>query len=137
MRQSRRFKASASVERAGGAFSPMWNNLAWLAARQASISRNDSRHVSCAKAMTRNRSAQPSVRTPASPLCRSMIRPKVLHGTNSIAMAEFAALSGSRRMEFLRLQWPQVGDHEVRTFRGKQRGEVEIVDVIPISPALH
>ena len=52
------------------------------------------------------------------------------------AMAEFAALSGSRRMEFLRLQWPQVGDHEVRTFRGKQRGEVEIVDVIQISPAL-
>lgn len=28
MRQLRRFNASASVERAGGAFSPMWNSLA-------------------------------------------------------------------------------------------------------------
>src|SRR5208283_2010406 len=37
--------------------------------------------------MTRNRSAQPSVRTPASPLCRSMMRPKVFHGTNSITCA--------------------------------------------------
>ena len=52
------------------------------------------------------------------------------------SMAEYAALSGSRRMEFLRLQWPQVGENEVRQFRGKQRGQVEIVDVIHISPAL-
>src|ERR1700737_2523291 len=37
--------------------------------------------------MMRNKSAQPSVRTPASPLCRSMMRPKVFHGTNSIPCA--------------------------------------------------
>src|ERR1700737_4840977 len=37
--------------------------------------------------MMRNKSAQPSVRTPASPLCRSMMRPKVFHGTNSITCA--------------------------------------------------
>jgi hypothetical protein len=30
----------------------------------------------------------------------------------------------------------QVGEQEVRAFRGKQRGEVEIVDVIRISPAM-
>ncbi len=30
----------------------------------------------------------------------------------------------------------QVGEQEVRSFRGKQRGEVEIVDVIRISPAM-
>jgi len=35
----------------------------------------------------RNKSAQPSVRTPASPLCRSMLRAKVFHGTNSITCA--------------------------------------------------
>src|SRR5215208_3982410 len=87
MRQSRRSRASASVERAGGAFIPMWNSLAWLAPRQASMSRSDSRQVSCAKAMTRNKSAQLRVRTPASPLCRSMMRPKVFHGTNSITCA--------------------------------------------------
>jgi hypothetical protein len=51
------------------------------------MSRNDSRHVSCAKAITRNKSAQPSVRTPISPWWRSMMRPKVFHGTNSITCA--------------------------------------------------
>lgn len=65
----------------------MWNSLVWLAARQASMSRSDSRQVSCAKAMTRNRSAQFRVRTPASPLCRSTMRPKVFQGTNSITCA--------------------------------------------------
>src|ERR1035437_4400562 len=37
--------------------------------------------------MIRNRSAQLSVRTPASPLCRSMMRAKVFQGTNSITCA--------------------------------------------------
>ena len=35
----------------------------------------------------RNKSAQPNVRTPASPLYRSMMRAKVFHGTNSITCA--------------------------------------------------
>src|ERR1019366_7550024 len=48
------------------------------------MSRSDSRQVSWENAITRNKSAQPSVRTPASPLWRSMMRPKVFHGTNSI-----------------------------------------------------
>ena len=51
------------------------------------MSRSDSRQVSWAKAITRNRSAQPKVRTPASPLCRWMMRPNVFHGTNSITCA--------------------------------------------------
>lgn len=50
-------------------------------------------------------------------------------------MAEFAALVGARRMEFLRLQWPQVGAEAVRLIRGKQRGR-EVVDVVAMSPAL-
>jgi hypothetical protein len=51
------------------------------------MSRSDSRQVSCAKAMIRNRSAQLRVRTPASPLCRSTMRPKDFQGTNSITCA--------------------------------------------------
>ncbi len=51
------------------------------------MSRSDSRHVSWANAMTRNKSAKPSVRTPESPSCRSMIRPNVFHGTNSMTCA--------------------------------------------------
>jgi|CZKL01.1.fsa_nt_gi hypothetical protein len=71
---------------------------------QASISRSDSRQVSWAKAMMRNRSEQPSVRTPASPLRRSMIRPKLFHGTNSMTcennvLPAFMRHSGSFKPE--------------------------------------
>lgn len=51
-------------------------------------------------------------------------------------MAEFAALAGSRRMEFLRLQWPQWQPDAVRLIRGKQRDGKEVVDVVTMSPAL-
>lgn len=50
-------------------------------------------------------------------------------------MAEFAALTGNRRVEFLDLHWPQVGDVEVRLMRGKQRDR-QVVEVVGISPAL-
>lgn len=50
-------------------------------------------------------------------------------------MAEFAALTGNRRAEFLQLHWPQVGEHEVRLMRAKQRGR-QIVEAVAISPAL-
>src|SRR5664279_3224298 len=43
--------------------------------------------ASLLEAITRNNSAQPSVRMPTSPLCRWTIRPKVFHGTNSITCA--------------------------------------------------
>ena len=51
------------------------------------------------------------------------------------SMAEFAALTGIRRIEFLELHWPQISDTEARLIRGKQR-EKQIVEVISISPAL-
>src|ERR1017187_5396140 len=47
--------------------------------------------------MMRNRSAQPSVRTHASPLCRAMMRPKVFHGTNSITCANSVLPTFMRR----------------------------------------
>ena len=50
-------------------------------------------------------------------------------------MAEFAALTGCRRVEFLKMHWPQVGDTELRLIRGKQRDK-QVVEVIGISPAL-
>lgn len=39
-----------------------------------------------------------------------------------VAMAQFAALAGSRRIEFRTLHWPQVDDELVRLTRAKQRG---------------
>lgn len=50
-------------------------------------------------------------------------------------MAEFAALSGNRRVEFLNLHWPQVSD-VVRMFRAKQRGGKKTVELLGISEAL-
>ena len=49
-------------------------------------------------------------------------------------MAEFAALTGNRRIEFLELHWPQVIASEVRLIRGKQRDK-QVVEAISISPA--
>lgn len=51
-------------------------------------------------------------------------------------MAEFAALTGNRRIEFLGMHWPQVGETEIRLMRGKQRGDKQVVEVVSISPAL-
>jgi hypothetical protein len=67
--------------------------------------------------MTRNRSAQLSVRTPASPLYRSMMRPKVFQGTNSIICANsvlptFMRHPGSFKPESI----------------AKQQSEIQIVD---------
>jgi integrase len=50
-------------------------------------------------------------------------------------MAEFAALTGNRRIEFLNLHWPQVGEAEIRLIRGKQRDR-PVVEVVAVSPAL-
>ena len=51
------------------------------------------------------------------------------------SMAEFAALTGNRRIEFLELHWPQISDTEARLIRGKQRDK-QVIEVISISPAL-
>lgn len=51
------------------------------------------------------------------------------------AMAEFAALTGNRRIEFLELHWPQVGDDVIRLVRAKQRHR-QVVEVVSISPTL-
>lgn len=52
-------------------------------------------------------------------------------------MAEFAACSGNRRVEFKGLHWTQVDEHEIRLMRAKQRtGDQPIVEVIEVSPRL-
>jgi integrase len=51
-------------------------------------------------------------------------------------MAEFASITGNRGAEFRLLTWPQVGGAELRIMRAKQHGGNEVVEVIPVSPAL-
>lgn len=52
-----------------------------------------------------------------------------------VAMAQFAALAGSRRIEFRALHWPQVDDELVRLTRAKQRG-AERREMVFVSEAL-
>jgi hypothetical protein len=50
-------------------------------------------------------------------------------------MAEFAARSGNRRIEFRELHWPQVADDHIRLRRAKQRDDdAPAVEVVSISP---
>lgn len=52
-------------------------------------------------------------------------------------LAEFAALSGNRRIEFRELSWPQVSETEIRLRRAKQRDDdAPVVEVLGMSPAL-
>ena len=51
------------------------------------------------------------------------------------SMAEFATLTGNRRIEILELHWPQIDGTEVRLMRSKQRDN-QVVEVISINPAL-
>jgi len=53
-----------------------------------------------------------------------------------VMAAEFAALTGARQVEMLRLHWPQFGADEVRLRRAKQRMGSEKVERIAVSPAL-
>ena len=55
-----------------------------------------------------------------------------------VSMAQFSALTGNRRAEFLQLHWPQVDDAEqiIRLTRAKQRGAHTKRELVSISTAL-
>ena len=53
-----------------------------------------------------------------------------------VSMAEFAALTGNRRAEFLRLHWPQVDEELIRLQRAKGRGGNGKRELVAISDAL-
>lgn len=53
-----------------------------------------------------------------------------------VSMAQFAALTGNRRAEFLKLHWPQVDEEIIRLQRAKQRGKKSKRELIGVSAAL-
>jgi integrase len=53
-----------------------------------------------------------------------------------VSMAEFAALTGNRRIEFRTLHWPQVDEEIIRLSRAKQHGGRERRELIARSEAL-
>lgn len=105
-------------------------NLLNLAVERGDIATNPCKQVRRNKEHPRVEA--PEVSTLAAFLAWARARPgqaQVLAG-----MAEFAALTGNRRCEFLRLHWPQVGD-VVRMIRAKQRGR-QTVEVVAVSENL-
>ena len=53
-----------------------------------------------------------------------------------VGMAQFAALTGNRRAEFLKLHWPAVDEHIIRLTRAKQHGGQVKRELVGISDAL-
>jgi integrase len=53
-----------------------------------------------------------------------------------VSMAQFAALTGNRRAEFLKLHWPQVDEAVIRLTRAKQRKGKERRELVGVSDAL-
>ncbi|MDP9895327.1 integrase [Variovorax boronicumulans] len=53
-----------------------------------------------------------------------------------VSMAQFAALAGNRRAEFLKLHWPQVDDEVVRLQRAKQHGGTTKRELVGVSDSL-
>lgn len=52
------------------------------------------------------------------------------------SMAQFSALAGNRRAEFLKLHWPQVDDEVIRLQRAKQRSKKTKRELVGMSDAL-
>jgi len=103
------------------------------------IERGEAEHNPCRGGQVKRNKERPRTAKPE----RSDIDALVKHATGKggqwkvITMAaEFCALAGSRKAEFLRLHWSQVSDTEIRLMRAKQHGGAERVERITISPAL-
>jgi hypothetical protein len=109
------------------------SNLLNVAIDAGDVDINVCRHVRRNKERPRNLAPEPDTlrRFLAWALARGG-QAAVLSG-----MAEFAARSGNRRIEFRELHWPQVGADAIRLRRAKQRdGDAPVVEVIALSPEL-
>lgn len=125
-------RASASV-RANREVS-LLGNLIGLA-----IERGEAEHNPCRGGQVRRNKERPRTISPERAELDALIKHAASKGGQwrIVTMAaEFAALAGSRQVEFLRLHWSQVSETEIRLMRAKQRGGVEKVEKVEISPAL-
>ena len=109
------------------------SNLVNVAIDQGDCEINVCRHVRRNKERPRNLAPDPATlqRFLAWAWARGG-QPAILSG-----MAEFAARSGNRRIEFRELHWPQVGEESTRLRRAKQRDDdAPVIEVIAMSPEL-
>lgn len=94
------------------------SNLFNLAVEMGSIDRNPCKDV-------RRNKERPRTRLVEAAEFAAFVEWAMKQGPSAqvlVAMAQFAALAGSRRIEFRTLHWPQVDDELVRMTRAKQRG---------------
>lgn len=108
------------------------SNLFNLAVERGDIDRNPCREV------RRNRE-DPRTRLVEEWELRAFVEWAEKRGDSAVvivAMAQFAALTGNRRIEFRTLHWPQVDDEIIRLTRAKQHGGKEKRELIARSKAL-
>lgn len=126
-----RVERSAAAVRANREVS-LLSNLLNLAIERGEALTNPCRQV------RRNREA-PRSTSPERAEIEALVRHAQAKGGqwNVIVMAaEFAALAGSRKAEFLGLHWSQISEAEIRMLRAKQHGGAERAERIEISDAL-
>jgi integrase len=108
------------------------SNLMNLAVERGQIDRNPCREV-------RRNSEQSRTRLVESSELDAFVGWALMQGPSAVvlvSMAQFAALSGNRRTEFLKLHWPQVDDQIIRLNRAKQRGGRQKRELVGVSQAL-
>lgn len=108
------------------------SNLMKVALKRGIIERNPCREVSRNPEQARDRLVEREELTP-------FVEWALTQGPSAvvvISMAEFAALTGNRRAEFLNLHWPQVDDEIVRLQRAKGRGGRKKRELVAVSDAL-
>lgn len=107
------------------------SNLANLAVERGDIDRNPCKEV-------RRNKERPRTRLVESAELEAFVAWALNQGPSAVvlvSMAQFAALTGSRRVEFLQLHWPAVDEHVIRLRRAKQHG-AERRELLGVSEAL-
>lgn len=108
------------------------SNLMNLAVERGDIDRNPCREV------RRNHEA-PRTRLVENTELQAFVTWALQQGPSAVvlvSMAQFAALTGNRRVEFLQLHWPQVDEEIIRLQRAKQHRGKSRRELVGISSAL-
>lgn len=108
------------------------SNLFNVAVERGDIDRNPCREVKRSREEPRTRLVEEAE-------LRPFVEWALKRGDSAVvivSMAEFAALTGNRRIEFRTLHWPQIDEEIIRLTRAKQHGGKEKRELIARSKAL-
>lgn len=108
------------------------SNLMNVAVERGDIDRNPCKEV-------RRNQEEPRTRLVENAELQAFVAWALQQGASAVvlvSMAQFAALTGNRRAEFLKLHWPQVDDEIIRLQRAKQHGGKTRRELVAVSEAL-